>query len=149
VRNRKGEIDFNTICKEDSKGGFHSCKGVFSDRAEMLANRADILNGKDKALLNMYLKNGMTFRQIAYAAGTTELIIGRRIHALTAKLAEGDYITCLQNRDKFNRVEMAVAKDYYLDDISQKAIAKKRRMTVYTTRKVLRNIREIVAACGG
>jgi hypothetical protein len=148
MRNRKGEIDFNTICKEDSKSGFHSYKGVFSDRAEMLVNRADILNGKDKALLKMYLTNGMTFRQIACIAGTSELVIGRKIHALTAKLVEGDYITCLQNRNKFKRFEMVVAKDYFLEGISQKAIAKKRKMTVYTTRKVLRNIREIVAGCG-
>ncbi|MBW8017376.1 MAG: transposase family protein [Planctomycetes bacterium] len=144
---RKVEINLNTVCGGESKVGIRSFGGVFSSRAEMLTSRADILNDKDRALMKMYLRNGLTFRQIAHVSGMNETTVARRIHKLTAKLIDGEYITCLRNRDRFNRIEMTVSRDYFLEGISQKKIAKKRKLTVYSTRKILLKIREVIDAC--
>ena len=144
---RKVAIDLNSVCEGEGKAGIRSFGGVFSSQADMLAIRADILNAKDRALLKMYHRNGLTFRQIAHVAGVNEAIIARKIHKLTAKLVDGEYLTCLRNRDKFNRTEMTVARDYYLEGMSQKQIAKKRKMTIYSTRKILLKIRQILESC--
>jgi hypothetical protein len=142
---QKVVIDIDNAFDADNEVELRSCGSVFSGRIDLLASRADILNSKDRALMKMYLKHGMTFRQMAQVAGTYESMISRRIHKLTSRLIEGEYITCLQNRDKFDRIEMAVARDYFLEGISQQAIAKKRGLTVYTTRKILLKIQDIVS----
>ncbi|MCF7956020.1 MAG: hypothetical protein K9M75_09485 [Phycisphaerae bacterium] len=142
-------VNLNRIGDDGSKIEVPSFGRVFSSRIEMLASRTDILNTKDRAIMKMYLKNGLTFRQIAQVAGTNESVISRKIRKLTSKLIDGEYITCLRNRDKFNRVEMAVAKDHFLNGMSQMKIAEKHGMTVYSARKLLRKILRIVDSCGG
>lgn len=144
---RKVWDNLNKVGDEDSKAEIRSFGKVYSGRIETLASRAEILNSKDQAIIKMYLKNGLTFRQIAQVAGTTEGVIARRIHKLTSKLTDGVYITCLRNRDKFDRVEMAVAKDHFLEEMTQMKIAEKHGMTVYSTRKLLRKILKVLDAC--
>ncbi len=61
------------------------------------------------------------------------------------RLIDGEYITCLQNRDRFTKAELAVAKDYFLLALSQKKIAKRRRHSLYQIRKILKKIQELVA----
>ncbi len=142
---RKVGIDFDKVCDSNSKVGLRSCGSVFSSRIDMLTSRADILSSNDRALMKMYLKNGTTFRQMAQVAGTNEKAIARKIHDLTSRIIEGEYITCLRNRERFDRIEMAVARDYFIEGLTQKRIAKKRRITLYTTRKILLKIQDIVS----
>jgi len=146
---RKVWVNLNRVGDGGNKAEIRSFSKVFSSRIETLASRTDILNTKDRAIMTMYLKNGFTFRQIAEVAGTNESVISRRIHKLTSKLTDGEYITCLRNRDKFDRVEMAVAKDHFLNGISQIKTAEKHGMTIYSTRKLLRKILKVVDSCGG
>jgi len=145
---RKVLIDLETVCDGTGRGGIRSYGKVFSSMVEMLTCRADILNCRDRALVKMYLNNGLTFRQISDVVGSSESVICRRINKLTAKLIDNDYITCLRNRDKFKRIELELARDYYIEGFSQKRIAEKHGMTLYSTRKVLRKIRGIIDSCG-
>ena len=119
-------------------------KKEYLDRIDLLRSRASMLTGKDKLLMTMYLRNGNSFRQMAWLAGVNEVSIARRIHKVTKRLIDGEYITCLRNRDKFTRTEMAVAKDYFLLALSQRKIAVKRNCTVYRIRKILKRIQQLV-----
>lgn len=56
----------------------------------------------------------------------------------------GEYITCLRNRDKFDRGELDIAKDYLLEGLSMKKIAKKRDWTYYGVRKTLKKIQGLI-----
>jgi hypothetical protein len=40
-------------------------RSFYMERINLLRSRVEMLKGKDKALLKMYLDNGNTFRQIA------------------------------------------------------------------------------------
>lgn len=115
-----------------------------SESVNLLRGRLDLLTGKDKVLMIMYLENGNSIRQIARLSGTSESNIARRIRRLTERLINGRYIICLKNRDKFTCNEMAVAKDYFLTGLSIKKVAAKRRWTYYRARKTIGNIRRIV-----
>ncbi len=114
------------------------------DELDLLRSRLHLLNGKEKVLMTMYLENGSSFRQIARLAGVCDTSIARRIHILTERLTDGEYITCLRNRDKFTRAEMAVAKDYFLLGLSQRKIAINRNCSVYRIRKILKRIQQLV-----
>lgn len=121
----------------------------YRGRIDMLQSRIGLLSGKDKLLMTMYLENGNTFRQMARLAGVNEATISRRIHKITKRLIDGEYITCLKNRDRFTATELAIAKDYFLTGLSQKKIAKKRNYSVYRVRKILRKIQQLVRVTNG
>ncbi len=99
-----------------------TAKNACRDRIDLLRSRASLLTGKDKLLITMYLENGNSFRQMAQLTGVNEACIARRIRKVTKRLIDSEYITCLQNRDKFTETEMDIAKDYFLLGLSIKKI---------------------------
>jgi len=119
-------------------------KSKYRDRIDLLRSRVNLLTGKDKLLMTMYLENGNSFRQMARLAGINEANIARRIHRVTKRLIDGEYITCLRSRDKFTKTEMAVAKDYFLLGLSTRKIAAKRHWSYYRVRETLKKIQRLV-----
>jgi len=119
-------------------------KDRYRDRVDLLRSRLDMLNGRDKVLMTMYLENGNSFRQMALLAGISETSIARRIYKLTERLIDSEYITCLRNRNKFTEHQMTIAKDYFLRGLSMKKIAAKRHSTYYGVHKTLKKIQSIL-----
>ena len=119
-------------------------RNEYRDRLDLLRSRVNLLTGKDKLLMTMYLENSNSFRQMARLAGVNETRIARRIHKVTKRLIDGEYITCLRNRKKFSKTEMAIAKDYFLLGLSMKKIAGKRRRSYYRVRETLKKIQRLV-----
>ena len=62
---------------------------LYANMAELLANRAEILTGKDRDLVMMYLEKGCSMAPLARIAGVSESTIARRIHKLMARLLNG------------------------------------------------------------
>ena len=119
-------------------------KNSYRKRIEILRNRVSLLVGKDKLIMTMFLSNGNTYRQLAQLTGINEANIARKIHKLTERLVEGEYIQCLKNRDKLTKTQMAIAREYFLTGLSQKAIAAKRHMSAYNVRKTILKIQQII-----
>ena len=115
--------------------------------AELLRSRVQMLDGKDKVLMTMYLDNGASFRQMARLAGVSEANIARRIRKMTRRLIEGRYIDCLSHRDKLSRDELDIAKDYFLAGWSMEDIAGRRRRTYYQVRKTIGRIGRLLEDC--
>lgn len=125
------------------QGGVAGPRAERTDLVELLQARVGILAGRDKALMQMYLTNGSTFNQMARLAGVSEWTIARRIHKLIRKLLGGEYITCLRNRGQLDSLEQAIAKDYFLEELSQRIIAAKRNVTIYRVRKAVKKMRSL------
>jgi DNA-directed RNA polymerase specialized sigma24 family protein len=121
-----------------------TAKNLCRDRVELLRSRVSLLNGKDKLLMTMYLENGNTFRQLARLAGVGEGNIARRIHKLTKRLMDGEYIRCMRNRHRLTRTEMAIAKEYFLQGFSHRKIATRHNCSAYKVRKTLIRIQRLV-----
>ena len=116
---------------------------------DLLRSRLNLLSGKDKLLMTMYLENGNSYRQIARLAGINEKIIARRIRKLSKNLIEGQYITCLQNRSQFTENELTIAKDYFLTGLSIRKIMTKRNMNFYSVRETIKKIQQILLTIEG
>lgn len=116
----------------------------YSDRIDLLRARSFVLKKTDKALMQMYLRNGNTFSQMARVVGVNEATIARRIHKLTSRLLDGGYISCLRNRGQLSKDDLQVARDYLLVGLSQHKIAAKRDISVYQVRKSLRIIQRTI-----
>jgi hypothetical protein len=114
------------------------------EKIEMLRLRADLLEGTDKVLMMMYLENGNTFRQMAQLMGVSESTVKRQIHKLTERLIDGEYITCVRNRQMFSKAEMDIAKDYFLNKLSIRKTARRRGWTFYTVRRIIKRMEAIV-----
>lgn len=110
---------------------------------ELLRSRIGLLTGKDRLLMTMYLDNENSFRQMARLSGLNEATIARRIHRITHRLTNDQYVICLQERDKFTRAQLAMAKDYFIRGLSMIEIARKRNCSYYQVRKTIRKIRHI------
>lgn len=119
-------------------------RAEYRDRIDLLRSRVGLLTGKDKVLMTMYMENGNSFRQMARLVGVNEASIARRIHKVTKRLINGEYITCLRNRDKLDKGELDIAKDYFLAGLSIKKIAKKRDTTYYCVRETLKKIQGLI-----
>ena len=110
-----------------------------------LQKRVNLLTGKDKVLMRMYLENGASFRQISGLTGISEQAIARRIQKLARRLAEGQYIDCLRHRDKLTARELNIAKDYFLKGLSMRSIAAKYDSSYYRVRKAIGKIQYLLA----
>ncbi len=118
------------------------------DENNLLQSRLNLLDGKDKVLMSMYLENGNSFRQIARLTGISEARIARRIHGLIKRLIDGQFIVCLRNRDKFTPEQLAIAKDYFLIGLSISKIATKRHWSCYHVRRTIKKIQNVLNDCG-
>lgn len=114
------------------------------DRIDLLRSRIALLTGKDRLLMTMYLDNANTFRQMARLAGVNEANIARRIHKIIKRLIDGEYITCLRNREIFSNAEMVIAKQYLLLGWSIRKIASEQGCSYYYARKSLKKIQRLV-----
>lgn len=119
-------------------------KNQYRDEIDLLRGRLNLLNGKDKVLMTMYIENGNSFRQIARLTGISDTSIARRINRLTKRLLDSQYIICLRNRDKFTREQMTIAKDYFLTGLSIRKIAIKRHRSFYHVRETMKKIQSIL-----
>jgi hypothetical protein len=81
---------------------------------------------------------------MARLAGVNETNIARRIHKIIKRLIDGEYITCLRNREMFNRAEMVIARQYFLLGWSIKKIAGEQGLSYYSVRKSLKKIQQLV-----
>ncbi len=133
---KKIHANISEAAKEAKRG--------YRDRIDLLRSRVNLLTGKDKLLMTMYLENGNSFRQMARLAGVNEANVARRIHRVTKRLIDGEYITCLRNRDKFTQTEMSIAKDYFLGGLSMRKIAIKRHHSYYQIRQTLKKIQDLI-----
>ena len=115
---------------------------------DLLRSRLRHLDGEDKLLMTVYLENGNNTRQISRLTGLCRTSIARRINGLTMRLLVGRYITCLRNRRKFNKHQMAIAKDYFLTGLSIKKIAIKRCRSRYCVTETIKKIKSILEECG-
>ena len=114
---------------------------------DLLRSRLSHLDGEDKLLMTVYLENGNNTFQISRLTGLCRTSIARRINLLTLRLLDGRYIACLRNRRKFNKHQMAIAKDYFLTGLSIKKIALKRHRSRYRVTETIKKIKSILKEC--
>ena len=118
--------------------------GYTNMRLELIRARADLLNPRDRMLVKMYIVSGSTFGQIARIKGLSEGAVARRIRKLISKLLDGSYIRCIRHKQHFTDLQLAIAKDYLLEDKSLNSIARKHALSRYRIRKEIRYILDFV-----
>jgi hypothetical protein len=119
--------------------------GGYLDAADMLESRLEFLEGKEKILMEMRLRQGATFGQIAALTGMHQSSVARAVHKLRGRLLKGVFAVCLRNRERLTDQQLAIARDRFLTRLPIPLIAKKHNCTMYRVREVLAELAGIVA----
>jgi hypothetical protein len=123
--------------------------GNYLDAADALESRLEFLEGKEKILMEMRLRQGATFGQIAALTGMHQSSVARQVHKLRGRLLKGAFVVCLRNRYRLSDEQLAIARDRYLTRLPIPLIAKKHKCTLYHVRTVLAELASFVGATGG
>ena len=137
-------VDVERIASEGDFGGVESVRRGYADMVDLVRMRSDILNRADRVFLRMYLEKGSKVPEIAQLVGISEVTVARRIKRLVKRLLDGRYVACLRNQDKLSRFERTIAREYFIDGLSVRKIALKRRITDYKVQKAVRSINELL-----
>ena len=113
---------------------------------ELLRLRGHLLTGGDRALIEMHLESGETLRRMATLADVTPSCIARRLAVIAQRLADPTYAVCLAQRREFTRLELRVARDYFVRGLSIRRICEQRDVSRHRVRAAIRKAREIAAA---
>ena len=111
---------------------------------ELLLLRSNLLNSRDKALMYMVFDKGGTFEQIARLTGQSASTVNRRFHNVLNKLLTRELTALLRQREALDSMEIRVARAYFLEGLSQKAIIQKLGVSRYRVRNALKTIRHVI-----
>ena len=112
--------------------------------AEVLRRRVSLLEGKDEALMQIYLEVGSSYRRIGRLAGVNEVTVARRVRAMSRRLVSGRYLQCLRHRRTLSTVEMGIAKAYYLQRLPIHRITAENGWSYYRIRTTVAKIHRLV-----
>jgi DNA-directed RNA polymerase specialized sigma subunit len=122
------------------------------ERMDLLRMRSGLLRVQERAILEMVFRGGYRPTHIARAMGLHPSNVSRRITKIVRRLAGGEYLSCLRQRERFSETELAMAREYYLRGRSLNAIAAKLGLSRYGVRRLLAGLeakRKAIAAEGG
>ncbi len=135
----KVDIDVSEFTSKQRSMG----SGRLARQAEMILEMGRLLRPEERALLDMYYDKGNTIVQLARVAGISESAMSARLHKVTRKLVDGDYYYSVKYRDRLTILEQLIARDYFLDNMTLKGTADKRKTSVRQVRKAVAKVRKL------
>jgi predicted DNA-binding protein YlxM (UPF0122 family) len=119
------------------------CESEIEDKIDVLHTRVEMLAGVDRVLMEMYLNHNASLSQMAVLAGVNETSMIRHIRKLVRRLLDDSYTTCLRSRDRLTDIQLEMAKEYFVGNLSMREIAEKHNTTFYIVRKTIKQIQRI------
>ena len=110
---------------------------------EILQGRLELLEGKDKVIMSMYLEHGSRFRQIAILTGVHEATIARRIKKLSRAILNGPYIIYRKSRHGCTENELSIIKDHFISGLAIKELVVKYLVTEYRVRQLIAKVKGV------
>ncbi len=116
----------------------------YREKIELLRSRVSWLKGRDQVLMEMYLEKEVSFTEISRLTGESRGNVSRRIRKIARRLLEGEYVTCLEHRERFTERELEIAKEHFLRGVATKEVARRHGWSYYEVRETVRKIRWMV-----
>jgi transposase-like protein len=112
-------------------------RGMF----EQLSEKVDLLEGRDKIIMTMYLEQKISMTEIAKLVGITAGNMTRRIKRIARRLILAE--ACFKNRHLFTPKELEIISEYLLRGSSLKETAENCCCTYYLARKASKKVKII------
>jgi len=104
---------------------------------EVLRMRIHLLSGDDRALLEMRLDHGNSFREIARLMGVNHRSVSRRLQRIMRRLSDDTYEVCLGHREDFSGRELAMIKDHLVCGRSMPWVSRSHGVTLYRVKSTI------------
>jgi DNA-directed RNA polymerase specialized sigma subunit len=114
----------------------------YRDAGEVLCNRLWLLTPADRMIMQMYLDQRASVRQLAQLTGTSPSTVARRIKRLSERLLRNRYLSCLADSQNFTELQRRIARQYFFEGSSIRQIAQHNGLSFYRTRQIIRHISE-------
>lgn len=111
---------------------------------ELLLLRSNLLAKEDQTLLQMVLERGGTFNQIARLTGKSPSSISRRFRRILNQLLARELTALLEQKKSPDPVEISIARAYFVQGLSQRAVCVKLGISAYRVRTAIATIRKII-----
>lgn len=134
---------FLTNSKEPGKQAIRPA-GI-QEHTDMICRRLYWLEDHDRLLLEMIYEKGLSCRQIASITNRRASSISRRVQKLTGRLLGREYPICLSYRRELSRLQLKIARDRFVADLSRPAIARRHGISLYRVDCHLRCLRKLLA----
>lgn len=115
------------------------------DLMEVLRTRVVLLAGEDRALMEMYLDSGQSFRQIATLRRSSPSTIARRLRRIARRLTDETFFCCARDRRRLRPGELAIIRDHFVRGQSVEQISLGRNISRYRIERILRKAKRITA----
>lgn len=116
---------------------------VWREQLELLQDRSHLLCPEDRLLVKLYVQTGDSIRQIAHLLGQNRATVARRIGKIVRRLADQQYLSCVQNRDRLTHRQLKLARDYFLRGLSLRELTSKHNMTYHQVRTHIQVLKKI------
>jgi len=101
--------------------------------------RVDMLPAGQRAIVTLFL-NGRSFRMLAKNAGVNEATVARRLRKIVSRIISDDFLAAL-SQDDMSKEKIEIIRDYFINGLSVKAIAKKTGISRYRVSKIIRQLK--------
>jgi len=109
---------------------------------EKLRRRLDLLEVKERTLLELYLEHNASYSRLAKLTGLNERYVARKLQRLLRCLQSEEYVSFVRHQRLFGPRTLEVAYDRYLLGMSVRSISRKRKISRYKVSKKIRCLEE-------
>lgn len=113
---------------------------------ERLARLADELEQPDRDLIRSVIDRGQTIASLARATGVSRRSLNRRFNRLVRRLSDERVRIVLRDRDCWPPLRRRIATDLVVRGLTQRAAAKRHRISLHRLRSELRIIEGLLEA---
>ena len=105
--------------------------------AEILLNRAELLEPEDRALLRLAFDRGASLGEVAAVMGASRGTVSRRINKLLARLQQPGFLHLYREDAELSPLTRRVAQAYYIGGLPQRAVAQRLGLSLHRIREQL------------
>ena len=105
--------------------------------AEILLNRAELLEPEDQALLRLAFDRGASLGEVAAVMGANRGTVSRRIKRLLARLQQPGFLQLYREDAQLAPLTRRVAQAYYIRGLPQRAVAQRLGLSLHQIRQQL------------
>jgi len=109
---------------------------------EKLRMRLDLLEGKERSMLELYLEHNASYSRLAELTGMSERYLARKVRRLLRRLLSEEYVSIVRHKKLFGTKTLEVAYDRYILGMSVRSISKKRNLSRYRVNNRIRWLQE-------
>ncbi|MCK4628064.1 MAG: hypothetical protein KAT56_03615 [Sedimentisphaerales bacterium] len=123
--------------------------GLLAEQIELLQWRMELLEPRDRVLLEAYYRGNLSLRKLGWLCGLSEYAVAQRIEKMSRRLLKKDYITILRYKKGIDSRQRKVAYDHFLLGLGYRTIAAKRNLSYHTTRKTVKSLKQWLSVNDG